>query len=57
MIGLYVLTSLTLSLIKWARLYKMFEVRQATDHLEAHLETRSPEDSWRAWAQSEEQVR
>ncbi|CEJ57459.1 hypothetical protein PMG11_06151 [Penicillium brasilianum] len=41
----------------WARLYKMFEVRQATDHLEAHLETRSPEDSWRAWAQSEEQVR
>ncbi|KAJ5381612.1 uncharacterized protein N7496_004040 [Penicillium cataractarum] len=41
----------------WARIYKMFKARRATDYLEAHLQTHNPEESWRTWAQSEEQVR
>ncbi|KAJ5099488.1 hypothetical protein N7532_006489 [Penicillium argentinense] len=41
----------------WDRIYKMFDLRRATDRLGSRLETRTPEESWRIWAQAEEQIR
>ncbi|OKP09633.1 hypothetical protein PENSUB_4904 [Penicillium subrubescens] len=35
----------------------MFKVRRATEYLETHLQTHNAEESWRTWAQSEEQTR